>query len=86
MGAEVLSQAAAWNLYDDWLLEGGPSYLEEPPTVEATFRSFTQSSNATPKDWADAYLAAFASDSDLCFVTFDRGFQGKLEQLVILRP
>jgi uncharacterized protein len=86
MGDEVLSQAGAWRLYDDWMREGGASYIEEPPTVEAMFRSFTQTRNVAPKDWTDSYLAAFASASDLQLVTFDRGFQGKIKQLTILRP
>jgi len=86
MGHEVLSQVGAWSLYDEWLQEGGASYLEEPPSVEGTFRSFTQSRNVAPKDWADSYLAAFAAVSDLQLVTFDRGFQGRIKQLVILRP
>jgi toxin-antitoxin system PIN domain toxin len=86
MGDEVLSQAGAWNVYDDWLREGGASYVDEPPTVERTFRSFTQSRNVAPKDWADSYLAAFASDTDLRLVTFDQRFQGKIGQLLILRP
>jgi len=86
MGDEVLSQAAAWALYDDWLQEGGAVYLEEPPSVEGAFRSFTQSGKAAPKDWADSYLAAFASVLDLQLVTFDQGFQGKIKQLLILRP
>jgi uncharacterized protein len=86
MGNEVVSQAAAWRLYDDWMQEGGAWYLEEPPLVEGAFRSLTQSSNVTPKIWADSYLAAFASVADLRLVTFDRGFQGRVNQLLILRP
>lgn len=85
MGDEVLSQAGAWRVYDDWLREGGASYIEEPPTVEMMFRSFTQTRNVAPKDWTDSYLAAFASASDLQLVTFDRGFQGKIKQLTILQ-
>jgi uncharacterized protein len=86
MGNEVVSQSGAWNVYEDWLREGGATYLEEPPSLEGAFRSLTQSRNAAPKDWADSYLAAFASVSELCFVTFDRGFQGKANELLILRP
>src|ERR1700678_2469962 len=74
MGNEVLSQARAWNLYDDWLQEGGATYMEEPPSIEQACRSFTQSRNVSPKDWADSYLAAFVSVSDLRLVTFDQGF------------
>ena len=86
MGDQVLSQANAWKIYDDWLHEGGASHLEEPPSVEGIFRSFTQTRKVAPKDWADSYLAAFASVADLRLVTFDQGFQGKIEQLLILRP
>lgn len=86
MGDEVCSQAAAWEVYDDWLRNGGVTYLEEPPLLESEFRSLTQSRTISPKEWADAYLAAFASMSELCLVTFDRGFQGKTKELLILRP
>jgi predicted nucleic acid-binding protein len=86
MGNEVLSQKEAWSLYDEWLQDGGASYLDEPPSVAETFRSFTQSKNVVPKDWADSYLAAFASALDLCLVTFDKGFEGKLKDVLILRP
>jgi uncharacterized protein len=86
MGDEVLNQAAAWNLYDEWLENGGALYLEEPPQIEGTFRSFTQSRNAAAKDWADSYLAAFAVTSGLRFVTFDQAFQGRIKQLLVLRP
>jgi toxin-antitoxin system PIN domain toxin len=86
MGDDVLSQSGAWRLYDDWMQEGGASYIEEPPAVEVVFRSFTQTRNLAPKDWTDSYLAAFASASDLMLVTFDRGFQGKINQRLILRP
>src|SRR5271166_7103653 len=86
MGDEVQTQAGAWHFYDDWLQQGGASYLEEPPALEAAFRSFTQSRNVAPKDWSDSYLAAFASVSDLRLVTFDRGFHGKVKQLLVLKP
>jgi predicted nucleic acid-binding protein len=86
MGEEVLSQAAAWDTYDGWLHEGGASYLEEPSSIQETFRALTQSKNIAPKDWADSYLAAFAIVSDLQFVTFDQAFQGKIKHLLILRP
>jgi toxin-antitoxin system PIN domain toxin len=86
MGDEVLGQAAAWNLYDKWLEEGGALYMEEPPSIESAFRPFTQSRNAAAKDWADSYLAAFATAAGLRFVTFDQAFQGKVKQLLVLKP
>jgi uncharacterized protein len=86
MGDEVLNQAAAWNLYDGWLENGGALYAEEPPQIEDAFRSFTQSRNAAAKDWADSYLAAFATAAGLRFVTFDRAYEGKIKQLLVLKP
>ncbi len=86
MGGEVQSQAGAWNIYDEWITDGGVSFLEEPASVEAKFRGFTQSKSVAPKDWADSYLAAFAAASDLTLVTFDRGFRGRIKQLVVLKP
>jgi uncharacterized protein len=86
MGNEVLTQAAAWRLYDDWLRDGGASYVEEPPSMESAFRNLSQSRNAATKNWADSYLAAFAETAGLNFVTFDKAFQGKLTRAIILRP
>jgi toxin-antitoxin system PIN domain toxin len=84
MGDEVLSQTKAWNYYDDWLTEGAALFLEEPALVESTFRSFTHSRNSSSKDWADSYIAAFASILGLRLVTFDKGFERKLNNLLIL--
>ncbi len=86
MGLDVLNQTGAWKIYDDWLQDGGASYLEEPPSLEGAFRSFSRFSNAARKNWADSYLAAFAAEAGLRLVTFDQGFQGKIKQLLILQP
>src|SRR4029077_7859615 len=60
MGDEVLSQAEAWTYYDSWQQDGGALYLEESSMVESTFRALARSASATPKDWADSYIGAFA--------------------------
>jgi uncharacterized protein len=86
MGDEVLDQASAWSLYDNWLGEGGASCEDEPVGLDKVFRSLSRSNNIAPKNWADAYLAAFATVSGLQFVTFDQGFKGKVEKLIILTP
>jgi uncharacterized protein len=86
MGDEVLGQNAAWGLYDDWIREGGATYLEEPASLEHAFRLRTLSRRAAAKEWADSYLAAFAETAELYLVTFDQSFEGKLKRLTILRP
>ncbi len=87
MGAdEVMSQSEAWDAYDRWLADGRIIFLGESPEIDAAFRSLSDQLYPSPKTWADSYLAAFAAVSDLQFVTLDRGFQGKVKQLLILRP
>jgi predicted nucleic acid-binding protein len=58
-------------------------FLEEPPGLERRFRALSRSKQAAPKAWADAYLAAFASASQVTLVTFDRAFRGQAPSLVL---
>lgn len=83
---EVMTQAQAWRAFDYWLTDSRVLFLEEPPNLDGLFRSLSRQHHSNPKLWADSYLAAFAAVSDLRFVTFDQGFQGKIKQLLILRP
>jgi toxin-antitoxin system PIN domain toxin len=83
---EVMTQVQAWSAYDRWKQDGRVLFLEEPLNVEATFRGLTRQLHPNPKNWADAYLAAFAGVSGMQLVTFDRALQGKVESLFILRP
>ena len=84
MGDEVMTQAEAWNAYDQWKQDERIVFLDEPPNVESTFRGLSRRSLPSSKNWADAYLAAFAEVSGMYFVTFDRGFHGKIEKVVTL--
>jgi uncharacterized protein len=81
---QARSQRQAWGAYDRWLEDERVEFMDEPSELEGYFRRLTRSSNASPKDWADSYLAAFARSSRLTVVTFDRGFQNKVEDLVLL--
>jgi len=84
MGDNVLSQAAAWAVYDDWLENGRAIYVEEPPSIERIFRSLSQSRRSTPKDWADSYVSAFAQASGLRLVTFDQALQRRTAGSLLL--
>lgn len=86
MGNKVLSQAAAWEVYDDWIENGQATYVEEPPAIERSFRSLSQSAQVAPKDWADSYVAAFAQVSGLRLVTFDQTLQRRTAGAVLLKP
>lgn len=84
MGREVMNQRQAWDIYDEWLRDDRVVLIEEPVGIEAAFRRQSQSAHPSSKSWADAYLAAFASVAGMSLVTFDRGFRGKLHNLVLL--
>jgi toxin-antitoxin system PIN domain toxin len=72
MGKQVRTQTEAWEIYDDWLKNGHAIFVEEPPSIDVTFRALSRSGQAAPKDWADSYLSAFAQASAFRLVTFDQ--------------
>ena len=84
MGEDVMKQPEAWAVYDRWIEDDRVGFLEEPPGIERRFRALTRLKSASPKTWADAYLAAFADTSQLTIVTFDRAFRGKAKPLILL--
>ncbi len=83
---DVMSQADAWETYDRWCEDARVVFLEEPTGLEESFRSLSRQSSPNPKNWADSYLAAFATVSQMQLVTFDQGFRGKILNLHVLRP
>ena len=80
------NQREAWKAYDRWLADERVEFLDEPAGLETPFRALTGSPHASPKDWADSYLAAFAQVSCLTVVTFDHAFQSKARDLLLLHP
>jgi toxin-antitoxin system PIN domain toxin len=84
MGRGTLTQLQAWEAYDRWLESAGVEFVEEPVGLESIFRSFSGAQQASPKEWADAYLAAFSSVSEFQLVTFDRALAAKAKDAVLL--
>jgi uncharacterized protein len=84
MGDEVMNQKDAWATYDRWLEDERVDFLDEPSGLERRFRSITRLRHRAPKDWADSYLAAFASVAQLTLVTFDRGMRTKVKPILLL--
>lgn len=74
MGKFVQSQQQAWTAYDSLLQDPRVSFLAEPLGIDDEFRSLSQSSFPSHRQWTDAYLAALAKVSATQFVTFDQGF------------
>ena len=84
MGREALNQRNAWRVYDRWLRDERIALLPEPAELERSFRRLTRSRLASPKDWADSYLAAFASRASLTLVTFDQALHRRVRQSLLL--
>jgi len=77
MGDELMNQRQAWQTYDLWLQDDRVACLDEPSGLERIFRNLTRLRRPATKDWADSYLCAFASASQLSLVTFDRSLSRK---------
>ena len=70
--------------YDRWHQDPRVELVDEPAELEARFRAFTRLRQPATKDWADSYLAAFATVGQLTLVTFDRGLRAKAKSTVLL--
>jgi len=84
MRDEVMTQPKAWAIYDHWLDDPRVEFLNEPIEIETRFRALTRLRQPATKDWADSYLAAFATAGQLTLVTFDRGLRSKAESSILL--
>lgn len=83
MGRDVLTQREAWQVYDKFLA-AGVRFLEKPPALEDHLRRLTRHTSSSPKQWADAYLAAFAVGSSLRLATFDKALAAKTKNSILL--
>jgi hypothetical protein len=84
MGDEVMTQPKAWAAYDRWHHDPRVGFADEPAEIEARFRALTRLRQPATKDWADSYLAAFASAGQLTLVTFDRRLGAKAKSMLVL--
>jgi toxin-antitoxin system PIN domain toxin len=84
MGNSVRTQRQAWAIYDAFVLEGNARLMQEPETLEQGFRRFADHDTASPQDWGDSYLAAFAEQAGVKLVTFDKALAGRVSGAVLL--
>jgi uncharacterized protein len=84
MGVDVMSQAQAWGVYDQWMTDTRMTFLSEPAGLETAFRGHSRGRNPSPKNWTDAYLVAFASAAQLTLVSFDQGLRHKADDFLLL--
>src|SRR5258708_14273792 len=83
---DVLSQTAAWSVYDRWMEDDRILFVEEPSSIELSFRALSEHPRPAPNDWTDSYLTAFAIVGGLRLVSFDRALRAKSQDLILLEP
>ena len=74
LGADAVTLATAWRMYDVILGDPRISFTPEPDGLVPLWRGYTQHRSFSPNVWNDAFLAAFARAADYDLITFDRGF------------
>jgi uncharacterized protein len=84
MEREVLKQRECWQIYDMWIATGQVAWADEPPDLGTRLRELTGQSTSSPKEWMDAYLAAFVETGDLTLVTLDKALAAKVKGAVLL--
>jgi uncharacterized protein len=84
LGPETLTQKAAWEVYELFLLDPRVHFHAEPIDMERIFRSISAREEKSPKRWTDDYLLAFAEAANLTFVTFDRTLAARTSNAILL--
>src|SRR5882757_11302446 len=81
MGKDALPPVEAWRVYDEWRSDDRVIFLPERANFGEQWRQFGNQISGGPNVWTDAYLAAFALQTNATVVTLDRTFLplGKVE-------
>lgn len=74
LGNSALSNSEAWEIYERFLSDHRVVFVDEPHGIEAHWKKLTNRTNASPKLWMDAYLAAFAITGKYQLVSTDNAF------------
>jgi toxin-antitoxin system PIN domain toxin len=74
MKEDVCTNSEALDAFEKLISDSRIDFAQEPQDLEARWTAYARVSTPSPKRWMDAYLAAFARQARMSFVTFDRGF------------
>jgi predicted nucleic acid-binding protein len=66
------------------MVDGKARLLQEPLSLDGTFRRHSSSDSVSPHQWADAYLAAFADQYGMSLVTFDKAHAARAVNPILL--
>ena len=74
MDNRPFTPAEAWKIYRDFIALPEVSFLGEATDLEVQFAAYSDADAFPANRWTDAYLAAFARDTNCRLVSFDAGF------------
>ncbi len=86
MNGKPLTMSEAWAAYDRLFDDDRVCFIPEPTDLEDEFRELARLTTASPKLWADAYLAAFARGAGATLVTFDHALNRRADDSLLLEP
>jgi hypothetical protein len=71
-------------VYEAFLETRRAQWNEEPEGIDPVFCGFTSRDEASTKQWAEGYLAAFSVAARMRLVTFDRALAASCRQALLL--
>lgn len=74
-GVRPISNREAFAFLESFMQRENVGFGEEPATLLPKWKSFGDLATSSPKRWMDAYLAAFAMEAGLQFVSGDLAFK-----------
>jgi len=72
--SDALSNTEAIEVYRQWREQPGVAFQAESKAIDEIWPVLAENSFPSPKQWMDAYLAAFAISGGYQLVSFDKGF------------
>ena len=84
MGGQPLTVQQAWQAYQAFRRLPEVLLADEPEGCEAWLEHWALGNRPSPRQWTDAYLAAFAKTGGMRIVSFDGDFN-RFEDLEFLR-
>ena len=84
MGRAVLSQSAAWQVYEELQKDERVILLPEPSGLEERWRELTLRRSSSMNLWTGCYLRAFAEVRGIQVSTFDRALAAAAQSGALL--
>lgn len=83
-GVAPISNRDAFQRLEIFMARPNVGFAEDPAALLPRWKAYADLTTASPKRWMDAYLAAFAVEAGLTFITGDNDFKTFLPNLTLI--